>query len=372
MCKYNSCPLELKQEHYHEEAVRIKNFNSNKELNALETREKKIIMESKPVKLMAILTRRCNLRCIMCPRVRDEEFNLPFDLTKKLYTFFPYLEWVSWQGGEVFLVDYFKELFLETAKYPHIKQHIMTNGLLINREWAKIFSQSNVDLLYSIDGVTKDIYEFIRHGAKFEDLIKRLELINEFRGKYGSTNRMDINAIVMRCNYKTLSLFPDFCRKYNFTSLNLNFLCHSTLPEQDILINPDFNALSYLKEIIPQIRNRCREYNIGFKCLFEFRLESLWQNHSDSNFTTGSCLVKEHENSTSDYCIYPWTMAVIEPNGKVKPSCECELSIGDLKENTLEEIWNGRNMQLYRSMISNKRSKEICSRQCLIEKNNDA
>jgi len=64
-------------------------------------------------------------------------------------------------------------------------------------------------------------------------------------------------------------------------------------------------------------------------------------------------------------------MVVIEPNGKVKPGCECELSIGDMNDNTLEEIWNGHNMQLYRSMVSNKRSKEICSRQCLIEKNND-
>ena len=120
---------------------------SNREINALETKERKSILESMPRKLMVILTRACNLRCIMCPRLRDKPLTLPFHLVERTFELFPFLEKVAWQGGEVFLLDYFKRLFLKTAGYPNILQHITTNGLLVDKDWAKLFSQSNVTLL---------------------------------------------------------------------------------------------------------------------------------------------------------------------------------------------------------------------------------
>ncbi len=354
MC--NSCISVLKQNYFEGALLEKKSFYINKELNKLETQEKRIVLKSNPVNLMIILTRRCNLKCIMCPRIHEEKIALPLELVGKLYPLFPYLEWIDWQGGEVFLVDYFKKLFLEISnRQPHILQHITTNGLLIDKEWAEIFSQSNVDLLYSIDGVTKDVYEYVRTGARFDDLIRSLELINEFKEKRGNYNRLEMTAVVMKCNYKNLSLFPDFCKRYNFNSLTLNFLQPEIIPEQDILINPDPEAISYLRVIIPQIKNTCKEYNIEFKCMFESRLIDSQQHPLDKNI------------KADPYdCIYPWTRIHVQPDGKVYPACQCSLSIGDLKNNTWEDIWNGHTMQLYRNLIFNGRREEICSQQCLI------
>ena len=100
----------------------------NKELNDQEIKEQRIVLKSKPRKLAVILTTKCNLDCIMCPlahfRATHREANtIPYATIKKIYELYPYLQWIDWQGGEVFLIDYFKELFLKAASFPQIQQN---------------------------------------------------------------------------------------------------------------------------------------------------------------------------------------------------------------------------------------------------------
>ena len=48
---------------------------------------------------------------------------------------------------------------------------------------------------------------------------------------------------------------------------------------------------------------------------------------------------KDLENKA--VCKAPWTNFYIDVNGNVKCCCFLVMSLGDLNENTLEEIWNG-------------------------------
>ena len=82
-------------------------FNNNRKLNEKETKEGKIILRSKPRIFMIMLTAACNLRCIMCPRPDSQDI-LPYDIFRKIESFYPYLELINWGGGgEVFTVGYF-------------------------------------------------------------------------------------------------------------------------------------------------------------------------------------------------------------------------------------------------------------------------
>lgn len=335
-------------------SITEEDFINNQKLSQIEIREKRLVLESKPSILTAIITNRCNLKCIMCSRVRIREDTLPFDLLKKVYALLPYLKWIDWQGGEVFLVDYFKELFLHVAQYPHIEQHIATNGVLITEDWARIFAQSKVNLIYSIDGVTKDTYEFIRTGARFEDLLKSLDLVNEYKNKFDSQNRLELSVVVMKCNYKSLPLFVDFCRKYNFKHLNLNLLLPDIAPEQDIIFCSDPGPLDYLRQVVPEIKKSCREQNIEVDCFFE----SFLQKNQQNNLT-------EKKRISTFSCVHPWTRIHIEWDGKVKPACQCNLGIGRLDNNLLDDIWNGSEMQRYRRLLSDNCADQICTRQCL-------
>jgi len=199
----------------------------NLKLNKQEICEQKVVLESNPTSLMAILTTECNINCIMCGR-RTLGQTLPYDTIKKVFSLFPYLKRVDYQGGEVFLLNYFKEVFSKTAEHQNILQHITTNGLLIDSEWAKLFAQARTSLQYSIDAVTKTTYESIRRGGQFKSLIRSLELVRDANKKYAGATEVGLNAVVMRRNYKELYLFPDFCKRYGISQITFDLLLPGT------------------------------------------------------------------------------------------------------------------------------------------------
>ena len=50
---------------------------------------------------------------------------------------------------------------------------MVTNGLLMNREWSRNLVRMNVSKIsISLDGATKETYEKIRKGGDFDKVIK--------------------------------------------------------------------------------------------------------------------------------------------------------------------------------------------------------
>lgn len=333
-------------------------YTLNKDLSEKEIKEEKIILESKPRKLAIILTTRCNLKCIMCPcthfhQTHKIENTIPFDAIKQIYKFFPYIEWIDWQGGEVFLVDYFKELFIEASKFPRILQDIITNGLLIDEEWAEILVQSNVLLTYSIDAVTKNKYEYIRRGARFENLLKSIETINRNKQKYNSKIKLLLNAVVMKCNYRELDLFPEFCKKYAFSHLRFDYLRHDVACEEDIFTNPQDSTIRYIKDKLSEIELKCKEFGI----YFTHSLDSLLSRENDKQDRNPIPFIPK--------CKAPWRKLTIEDSGGVRIDCKCPYTVGNIIESPIEEIWNSEMIQRYRSAIIAGQVQNLCSEVCL-------
>lgn len=71
------------------------------------------------------------------------------------------------------------------------------------------------------------------------------------------------------------------------------------------------------------------------------------------------------------FCMMPWVHLHMQPSGQVKPCCMPKTStgtIGDLKDNTLEEIWNCKDLkQLRLNMLAGKKS-DICNTCYVLEK----
>lgn len=334
-------------------------FLSNKELNNNEIMSGNTVLRSKPRMLMVVLTTRCNVGCVMCSRSKltgpDKTF--AFDTIGQVRSLFPYLEAIDWQGGEVFLVDYFKDLFLEARAHPNIDQSIITNGLLINQEWAEIFADSRVNLTFSIDAVTKHKYESIRKGAKFERLIESLEIINEMNKKCGNSIQLHINTVVMRSNYKELYLFPDFCQKYGIKHLRFDFLRPDVTPEEDILINPDIEAIKCLRIELDSIEKGCKDRGIWFEYTFRpFLAEE-------------PVIVQRERNNIQPKlkCKLPWKKIFIDAaaGGIVRPDCLCRQNAGNIMETPIEDIWNNSIMQAYRKNIIEGTIENWCSETCL-------
>ncbi len=81
----------------------------------------------------------------------------------------------------MFLSRYFEGLFAKACLNHELKQEIVTSGLFIDERWAKKLADANLDLIFSIDAFTKKTYEYIRKGAKFDDLVKNISFLNHSR-----------------------------------------------------------------------------------------------------------------------------------------------------------------------------------------------
>lgn len=330
-------------------------------LNKNEITQGKRVLESKPRGLAITLTNKCNIRCIMCS-VWQATWDIPKKTVKEITELFPYLQRLFWQGGEVFLSPYFAELFEKVSAYPHIRQDINTNGLLINKEWAKKLVQANVNIIFSIDGVTKETYEYIRRDAHWEDLLKNIDILNKYMedvppdtNHTGRRCSTVINLVVMRSNYRQLGGFIDFAQKYRFSRLQITPVDIGN--QENIFLHRDEEALAYIDKVMPEIFEKAKEYGISVSNWLPSMKQEQNAKQEDNN--------EQREKSNGILCYWPWQFLFIDWGGKVRPQCFCIKEVGNINNYTLEEIWNNDMMQTYRQKLLHNDCLNWCGQRCI-------
>jgi len=329
-------------------------FLENKKLNQLEIEQKKTILQSKVTSMVVTLTTRCNLSCIMC-----EEIKIPWDIpertTKEIIALFPYLEQIIWQGGEVLILDYFKDFLEEARKHPHLYQSIITNGLAITDELLPMLVRDNMELTFSIDAATKQLYESIRRKANFDLLLENIKLVNAARKRQQLTNMsFRMHVVVMNSNYHELEKFIDFAKEHGFDGLHLMPIWGNIEGEENIFLHKNKKALDYIKDNIARVEEKARHYQINLLNSLPFS-----GNHHEQS--------KDNAPSKPEVrllCHMPWRRMVINPAGYVCPACHCRKMAGNVSENTLNEIWNNAGMQAYRQKVVDGDYGDLCNPDC--------
>jgi len=319
-------------------------FLNNKEINAEETKERKITLESKPLLLGIIINDWCNLDCIMCLDSRHKnQYALSVPALWKIKELLPYLERIDWQGGEFFHLDYMKEIFLFMKGYPHIRHTITTNGLLLNEEWIELLLNLNTAVTFSIDSPRKETYEYIRRGGSYDELIERLNLIIDLEQKYKKRLERYLTVVVMKSNYLHLAEFVEFAKKYGFSSVFFSPVRHLE-NEENIFKHISEDTQKYLSRIMSELKSRFAESGIEFKC-------NLPESHKRPDVVQGGLPIKKEGDLL---CDLPWKGMFIcaERNGDIVPDCWCLQPIGNIFQNTLLEAWNSQKMQEYRRRIA--------------------
>jgi sulfatase maturation enzyme AslB (radical SAM superfamily) len=211
---------------------------------------------SGPVSLLIVVTNDCNLRCAMCPRVKEASQTLPYEAFKNIEPFFPGVSSIGWQGGEVFMAPYFMDLLRTLQEnHPHISHHITTNGLLIDRQIAGILSRGRVVLQFSVDSVKKKTYEAIRIGGDFDTLLRNLDTLC---AAYPPVieQPFSVNAVVMKQNIYDLPLFPDFCKKYRVGQIKFSYI--DGVANENLFSTGNAPMVKDLAKIMGDVETRCR------------------------------------------------------------------------------------------------------------------
>ncbi len=336
-------------------------FQRNRLKNEIEYFNNKTILDSKIRRLRVCLTTHCNIRCIMCS-VHENPWFIPAKTVNEIIKYFPYMEYVQWLGGEVFLHKEFENIFDRAIKHPNLRQMINTNGLLLDDMWIDKLVRNNVALDISIDGTTKEVYEKIRKGAKFSELLTVLKKIKSARKKYENENFfITINFTVMKSNYRQVRDIIKFAKEYDIEVVYLNPVQGISGPE-NIFNNQTAPALNYISKAIPEIKNISRETGVTLHNLLpEYKKPDVdsYPEVSPKKIEAAG-MQKKHIN-----CCLPWQQLFIHDGGRVKPDCICLKEIGNIKDSSLKELWNNNAMVKYRQRVLGINNSDLCSRRCI-------
>ncbi|OGR41437.1 MAG: hypothetical protein A2X35_10540 [Elusimicrobia bacterium GWA2_61_42] len=327
-------------------------YESNLELNDREFAEKRERLESFPVKLGVVLTTRCNLRCIMCAR-HPSELTLDDRAAAKLKTLFPYLSDLNWQGGEPFLAPAFKGLLEEAAAYPRLRQHIVTNGTLIDKAWAQTIVAARARLIISIDAATPATYEKIRRPGKFETLLRAVDFLNEEDARRGTHTPKEINVAVMRSNHGELFQFVEFARLRRFDILNFHPVLFQEAPGENIFEPGDAEALARLRADLPGVLKAAAEAGLYTNCTLPA---------APGPRTPG----EQSAARPALACAHPWRQLFVDVSrsANVYPECFCQVPFGNLVTDTIDGIWNSQAAREYRRRLAAGEAKGFCSPEC--------
>lgn len=363
-------------------------FSQDSMLNEIEILQKKIILKSKMKRLWVTVTSRCNIRCKTCGLWRNK-WDLPYKTAKEVMENYPYVERLVWLGGEVFLYKYFEEMFDEACKWNNLKQQIITNGYVLNEKWMnKIIKAENTELTFSIDGATKEVYEEIRQGSNFERVISNIRYIFNLKKNLGIKKDIRMNSVIMKTNYKQIYDLLELAHNEGFNQLSLMALHFDSAPNENIFYGDsrDQDALNFVYKAIPILKERAKQYNVDLDILLPCGDESFEEVVAkQDNIAMSSKIEKGQEGKKVEIkektkieeprdliipidrvcCKMPWNYMMICDDGNVLLTGSCVKRIGNIYENSINEIWNSSVAQEYRKlMIEKKFPDDMCRTEC--------
>jgi len=269
-----------------------------------------------PIRLWIEPTSFCNLRCIMCPNKdipKSEKGFMEFSLFKKIIdevsTFVHDIN-LFHRGESLLHPGIFK--MIKYAKDKGLSTRLNTNATLLNEKKSYEILESGLDFLsFSFDGYDKKTYEKIRVGANFD---RTLNNIIDFL--------LIKKKLCKNSPYTTFTVieFPED----SFT------LVKKDAKEQFI---KKFNSLPLDHFVIRVPHNWSGIYNT--------------KDASDKNF---AC------------CTFPWYSLTIFWDGSVLPCPQDffgKLNLGNMKDSSLQDIWNGSKEVLLRERLSKKEYKDV-------------
>ena len=268
-----------------------------------------------PLFLHIELSQICNLRCPMCthgiPDVR-QRYITKDRLGWELYTRI-ILEGeahgcpsMSPQGiDEPLLTPDLERYIRFAADHGYLDIMMNTNATLLTEERSrKLLDAGLTRLRFSLDAVTKETYEIMRVGARYDSTMRNVERFLELRRRGG---------------YALPVIGVSFCK----TKLNEH--------EEAAFIRRWEQAVDFvtIQEFIPPDTEG--DYSAFYPSQSKLREEMAFEFR----------------------CVQPWQRVVIRNTGEVCPCCAMfsnELSLGNVREHSVADLWNGPAMRELREL----------------------
>ena len=263
-----------------------------------------------PLHLLIEVTNRCNLKCIHCPH-RSMELkrnSLDFEYVKQIID-----EAASYNLPSIML-SYAGEVLLHkdaigifdyaSLKKSFLEISIVTNATLMTPEKAEAILNSGItQIIISVDALSKEKYEYIRKGAKYEKTMSNINyLLNRKKELMKKKPLVRIQMVGMNINKDEIEDFKKYWK-----------------PKVDMVTINDYYRPENSKE--------------------DFSIDSKYSQRKSTKKWTHSCSQL-------------WQRLAISANKEVL-LCNNELIIGEKGTKTIFELWHSKKLNSIREKHKN-------------------
>lgn len=326
------------------------------------------------------ITRRCNLRCKMCQYIEwldnvpipeqrageltTEEWHGVIDQTNALSL-------ITFTGGEVWVRKDFPEL-LEHASSKR-RTHFISNAVMLTEDKAKFcldlapkrFGMKGLNFVgVSIDGTDSTVHDAIRaqRGA-FDRSTEGIRILKRLRDESGKQCPLiHMNTVLMADNLDQLPDIPALADELGIKVINL-------LTEWRACDNQDLGYVdpaTFEEEMDRQPIMDSKKLGAALgRTLANARKLGIEIRMPRMRFQD----ILDHYNGGYDLkhmdCRAIWSSLLVGAKGGVYPQCFLQ-NIGNVRDNTLKEIWNGKIVQEFRRR-RRESAFEVCRGCCEME-----
>lgn len=283
-----------------------------------------------PSQISIEITNRCNFACKHC--INESGINdmteMPYD---KIIEIIDYMKergiiCLDFSGGEPILHEKFTDI-IRYAYNNGMNISVASNGYLINDEIIKLFKNNEVSLRISYDGPNEEIYSLIRGKNKF-DIVKS-NIIKVV--KSGVTT--NLVTVLHKDNIKYLNQIINDAKLYGVSKLRLMPYVKTGRGISSNLEMISMNDWKYLIE---------NHKKIGEDSGVELAIDSPLMAITEK--VTCPCIVGK-------LCL------VIKANGDTIPCALLNKKVGNIYNQTIEEIWKNK---LFDEINDTTKLKEGC------------
>ncbi len=284
---------------------------------------------------------RCNLKCKMCGFSDARVAAVPkYDMPRWLFDsiavqVFPRTNILVLSiMTEPFMTRDFPDRLKSVREFGVPHSEIITNGTLLNELIiGKIVDAGITCLTFSIDGGTKETYEAIRTGARFENVVANLRLFQSMRRDRGTVlPQLRINHVLSELNIDHFDAFLSLVAEIYPEKVGVRTVSRMS----DAIIQESSDPAFWAKVGIARGRltEFCRRTGIEDDGFLRDR-PTLIDLFSDA----GDKLI----------CRAPWENLAIHANGDVYPCMAwTRAPIGNFVRQSFADIWHGRELEILR------------------------
>ena len=360
--------------------------SDNRELNEEEYKENKIVLQSFPRIMQLDITSCCNMYppCVMCWRARN---SMPMDGThinthiiNKIKPWLKYLDVLALHsGGEPFTYPHLFELIGECKEGTAVI--FKSNGVLLNpTNIENVVKYKVASISISLDAATPETYRKIRSNDFFDKILLNIKNLNEYkRSKQVNYPEIMINMTLMRQNIEELPQFIELAGNIGVKEVQLKRLNEDrkyVLKRDDFEFNYEQQHLHRFKElndlIMEEAYEKAQELGIGIhfwgKPFFDEKIKHDLINPLYCEMIGQDCMdpwrrvlhTPIGDTIEIQQCKDPWQKLHISNSGMVRNCCSQSAFLGDLKKQSLHQIWNGKKIQKIRRKILNNEVPNEC------------